>query len=219
VRTIVKVNFALPGQRPAQGIAGDAPGTPRDGTVPGLASSAPLDSQGTPLQIPQLTAVTLIQKVSPEYPPKARQERVEGEVVLRLMIDKNGDVVGVETISGHPFLIPAATAAVKQWKYVPYKFDGQPVGIRTIARVNFSLSDSAPLGVEDGAIPGAIPRGSPSQRLDVISGILSSTPTVKLGKLEEPLSLQQKGHDSRAVALHDFRLIRVNPRKSRPKKF
>jgi hypothetical protein len=35
-----------------------------------------------------------------------------------------------------------------------------------------------------------------------------------LGKLEEPLALEQKGHDSRAVALHDFRLIRVNPCKS-----
>src|ERR1700723_1090407 len=39
-----------------------------------------------------------------------------------------------------------------------------------------------------------------------------------LGKLEEPLALEPKGHDLRAGALHDFRLVRVNPCKSPPKK-
>jgi TonB family protein len=179
VETTVKVNFALSARPPAQGIAGDAPGSPPDGSIPGLTSSAPLDSNGTSRQSPQLAAATLIKKVNPEYPPEARKERVEGEVVLRLILDKNGDVIGVETISGHPLLIPAATAAVKQWKYAPYMFDGQPVGIRTIVRVNFSLSDDPPPGGEAEAIPGSIPAGSPAPQSDVSNGILSSSPPIK----------------------------------------
>jgi len=179
VKTSVKVNFALSAKPTAQGIAGDAPGSPLDGTIPGLTSSAPLDSNGPSLQPTQLAAARLIKKVNPEYPPEARKQRVEGEVVLRLILDKNGDVTGVETISGHPLLIPAATAAVKQWKYAPYMFDGQPVGIRTIVRVNFSLTDDLPPGGEAGAIPGSIPGGSPTPQSDLINGILSSAAPIK----------------------------------------
>jgi TonB family protein len=179
IETTVKVNFKLSEKPPTQGIVGDAPGSPPDGSIPGLTSSVPLDANGTSRQPPQLTATTLIKKVNPEYPPEARKERVEGGVVLRLILDKNGDVVGVETISGHPLLVPSATAAVKQWKYAPYMFDGQPVGIRTIVRINFSLSDNSPPGSEANAIPGTIPGGSPNPQSDVIGGILSSAPPIK----------------------------------------
>src|SRR5271165_3911762 len=56
-------------------------------------------------------------RVDPIYPPLARQARIQGTVVLRVILSKTGEVEHVELISGHPMLAPAAIEAVKQWKY------------------------------------------------------------------------------------------------------
>lgn len=185
VQTTARVDFAISGKPPAQGVAGDMPGNPPDW---GINSAAPImgpviGPNGTPLQSVRLAASLmqsrLIGKVNPEYPPEARKQRVQGEVVIRIIIDKNGDVYKADTISGHPLLTLAAAAAVKQWKYTPYTLNGEPVVVETIVRVNFSLSDDVPPDGAVGAIPGAVPAGSPEMKSGMIDGILSSTPSVK----------------------------------------
>jgi protein TonB len=82
----------------------------------------------------------LVTRVTPQYPDDARQARIQGSVVLRTEIDKNGDVEDVSLVSGHPLLAPAAIEAVKQWKYKPYLLNGQPVGVETQVIVAFELS-------------------------------------------------------------------------------
>jgi len=87
-----------------------------------------------------VTSGMLLRKVEPVYPTIARQARISGQVVLRAVIDKNGNIQNLEAESGHPLLIPAAIDAVKQWHYRPYLLNGQPVEVETIVTVNFSLS-------------------------------------------------------------------------------
>lgn len=82
----------------------------------------------------------LINKVPPDYPADAREARVQGQVILQALIDKNGDVEKLTLVSGHPLLAPAAIEAVKQWKYKPYLLNGQPVKVETQILVNFQLS-------------------------------------------------------------------------------
>ncbi|MGA9526587.1 MAG: TonB family protein [Terriglobales bacterium] len=86
-----------------------------------------------------VSAGLLIKKVAPDYPEMARQSRIQGAVVLRAVIDKNGDIQDLTLVSGHEMLAPAAIAAVKQWKYKPYLLKGQPVAVETEITVNFSL--------------------------------------------------------------------------------
>jgi TonB family protein len=81
-----------------------------------------------------------IKTVPPDYPPIARQARVQGIVFLHAVIDKNGDIKDLTLISGHPMLAPAAMKAVKEWKYKRYVLDGQPVEVETQIEVAFSLS-------------------------------------------------------------------------------
>jgi protein TonB len=81
----------------------------------------------------------LIKKVPPDYPDIAKQARVQGQVVMKAVIDKNGDIEDLTLVSGHPMLAPAALAAAKQWKYKPYLLNGQPVKVETQITVNFSL--------------------------------------------------------------------------------
>jgi protein TonB len=87
-----------------------------------------------------VTRGLLIQKIEPQYPPLARAARVQGDVVLSAVIDTNGQITNLQLVSGHPMLVPAATAAVRQWRYKPYLLNGHPVEVETTITVIFSLS-------------------------------------------------------------------------------
>lgn len=116
------------------------------GAVSGVTGSAPAMSQpnaGRPLRVRVSQGVAqglLVKKVPPQYPDDARQGRIQGLVVLKALMDTNGDVKELNLVSGHPLLAPAAIEAVKQWKYKPYLLDGKPVEVETQVSVAFSLS-------------------------------------------------------------------------------
>lgn len=82
----------------------------------------------------------LVKKVPPAYPENARIARIQGSVVLKALIDKDGSIEDLTLVSGHPMLAPAAIEAVKQWKYKPYLLNGRPVKVDTQIVVNFQLS-------------------------------------------------------------------------------
>ena len=85
-------------------------------------------------------AANLIRKVTPQYPPLAKQARVQGTVRFQAIIGKDGTIQNLQLISGHPLLVPAATDAVKQWLYKPTLLNGEPVEVVTQIDVNFTLS-------------------------------------------------------------------------------
>lgn len=62
----------------------------------------------------------IAKKVQPQYPQEAREQHIQGQVVLKVQISKEGDVIQLEPASGDPMLVPAAIEAVKQWKYKPF---------------------------------------------------------------------------------------------------
>jgi len=82
----------------------------------------------------------LILRVQTDYPALARQVRVQGQVVLRAMIRREGTIENLQVLSGHPMLVRAAVDAVRQWRYRPYLLNGEPVEVETEVRVNFILS-------------------------------------------------------------------------------
>jgi TonB family protein len=142
VETNVTVNFTLP---PAAGVVGDTPGGLPPEEKGGIISSTPGDADhpATPERVRVSQAVMaglLLTKVPPEYPPDAKDERIQGVVLMKANIDKEGSVSNIQLISGHPLLAPAAIEAVKQWKYRPYLLNGAPVEIETQIQVNFTLA-------------------------------------------------------------------------------
>ena len=124
------------------------------GAGPTGSGNSVLDSIGkTPAVVPTPTLKTappprvsrmmegnLIYKPQPAYPPRAREVRVQGPVVLRAIISKAGTIENLQALSGHPLLVPAALEAVKQWRYRPYVLNGEPVEVETQITVNFILS-------------------------------------------------------------------------------
>ncbi|PYV91208.1 MAG: hypothetical protein DMG90_07815 [Acidobacteria bacterium] len=82
----------------------------------------------------------LIDRIQPNYPPIARAVGVQGQVILRAIISRQGTIANLQVVSGHPMLVKAAVDAVKQWRYRPYVLNGQPVEVETQITVNFLLS-------------------------------------------------------------------------------
>lgn len=82
----------------------------------------------------------LIHRVEPIYPYLAIQARIQGDVILQAVISREGTIENLHVVSGHPMLSPAAMNAVKQWRYRPYKLNGEPVEVETQVTVKFSLA-------------------------------------------------------------------------------
>jgi len=90
--------------------------------------------------VSRMMEANLIHRVQPDYPPLAKQVRVQGQVVLRAMISREGTIENLQVLGGHPTLVQAAVDAVRQWRYRPYLLNGEPVEVETEVKVNFVLS-------------------------------------------------------------------------------
>jgi TonB family protein len=130
------------------------PSAPQKPLTP--AGDAPKTSQSSPIHTdspvlkplaqrphlsPEDATALLLHKVVPEYPPLAHQAHIQGAVVLKADISREGTIENLQMISGHPMLVPAAIEAVKQWRYKPYAPTGQPTPFETQVTVNFSLQN------------------------------------------------------------------------------
>jgi periplasmic protein TonB len=93
------------------------------------------------VQLSHMSEGDLIRKVIPIYPPLARSARIQGTVVLKAMISKQGTIENLQLLSGHPMLAPAAIDAVRQWRYRPYILNNEPVEVETQITVNFALNN------------------------------------------------------------------------------
>ena len=92
------------------------------------------------LQVPAKEAEgSLLHRVEPDYPEAARQQQIQGMVVLDLYVGQDGSVQEVKTVSGPPVLAQAATAAVKQWLFKPRLVSGHPAEMQTRITLNFQL--------------------------------------------------------------------------------
>ena len=85
-------------------------------------------------------AASLIRKITPVYPPLAKQARIQGVVRFTAIIGKDGTIQNLQLVSGHPLLVEAARQAVSQWQYKPTLLNGEPVEVVTQIDVNFTLS-------------------------------------------------------------------------------
>ncbi|MGC2719280.1 MAG: energy transducer TonB [Candidatus Acidiferrales bacterium] len=91
-----------------------------------------------------VTKARLIHKVEPDYPRTLKQEHIQGTVVLRAVIQKDGVLRDITYVSGPKPLSGPAIDAVKQWRYAPTLMLGKPVEVETTISVVFSLGAPPP---------------------------------------------------------------------------
>jgi TonB family protein len=91
-------------------------------------------------RVPQSIAeANLAQRLEPDYPYIARQQNIQGVVVLDVRAGTDGAVEHISLISGPPVLADAAIRAVSHWRFKPELTNGQGSGIVTRITLNFRL--------------------------------------------------------------------------------
>jgi TonB family protein len=95
-------------------------------------------SQDTVRRLTQDEAVkAAVAKPQPDYPPAARQLRIQGRIELEVAIDPAGSVENVKVLSGNPALTGNAVSTLKRWRFEPIISDGKPV--RAVAVMSFTF--------------------------------------------------------------------------------
>jgi TonB family protein len=82
-----------------------------------------------------------ISPTDPDYPKELEDEEIEGEVLLRISVDKRGKVVAIKVLSSdHALFSQSATKTVKQYKFIPGKDKkGNAVAVNVELAIVFEL--------------------------------------------------------------------------------
>ena len=81
-------------------------------------------------------------EVKPDYTNEARDQRIEGTIVLEIVVVADGSVGDVkvtrslDTVYG---LDANAVKAMKQWQFEPGKKDGKPIAVAVSVEMTFAL--------------------------------------------------------------------------------
>jgi TonB family protein len=87
---------------------------------------------------PEEAQARLVGGVEPEYPQAALETHRSGKVVLEVLVAEDGSVSSARVVSGDPILAAAATQAVRNWRYQPYRVHDRPTQFQTDITLTFS---------------------------------------------------------------------------------
>ena len=76
-------------------------------------------------------------RVDPEYPAAARPAKLQGVIVLDVVVGRDGSVMEVQALNGPEVLAEAAMEALRWWRFEPYRVDGKAVVVETKVAMEF----------------------------------------------------------------------------------
>jgi len=116
-----------------------SPQEPTVKAVSDVVSSNPANSSVETIST-QAALARLVQRIEPEYPNAARQQHIQGDVMLDILVNESGAVVELALVSGAPQLMPAAEQAVRQWHFQPLTKAGHAQKFKSRVGINFTLA-------------------------------------------------------------------------------
>ncbi len=139
----------VPPQSPAPSSASPPAVAPGSAATPGGGGT------GAPRQGPSLqpggllaydadavdTAPVISRRVTPEYPSRARRSRIQGQAVVRLIVDVAGLPQDCRIEEAHPagYFEEAALAAARKTRFIPGQVAGRPVNTVVLVPFVFTL--------------------------------------------------------------------------------
>lgn len=110
-----------------------APPPPPPPPLPKVKKPVPVSEGMTPPE-------PVVKLVKPEYPADAKAAGLEGTVVVRYVVNEQGDVTDVRAMKGPPELHAVCVAAVKAMRFKPaLDADGKPVMVVRYMKFPFKL--------------------------------------------------------------------------------
>jgi protein TonB len=77
----------------------------------------------------------------PNYPTLARNIRLQGTVIVQVLINEDGNVISAKATSGHPMLVPEAQRAAMRARFSPTVLGDQKVKVQGVITYNFILGN------------------------------------------------------------------------------
>lgn len=100
----------------------------------------PVESRVYPAVPPGGSQPEVLERVVPRYPRDARRNNVEGAVVIRAIIRRDGKVDDVVVLrEPGEGLGEAAARAVRLWRFRPASYQGEPIDVYYTVTMNFRL--------------------------------------------------------------------------------
>lgn len=112
------------------GVVGGVPGGVLGGVIGGTGDGPVLDYDQPP---------RLLSQIKPQYPQEAFVKKIEGTVLVEILIDSTGAVVKARILQSIPALDAAALQTVKEWRFAPAMKHGRPVATIAQAPVTFRI--------------------------------------------------------------------------------
>ena len=116
---------------------GEAAPPPSPVPPPAAHREAGLPAYGEYIYVEELPEA--IEKFAPEYPDEARENRIEGTVIVQALVGRDGQVKETRVRESVPALDAAAVAAISRWTFKPAKTKGEPVAVWVAVPVKFTL--------------------------------------------------------------------------------
>ncbi len=112
------------------------------GALVGLGATVARAGEPVPYDAATMSEPKVIHKVAPQYPKEAREEGVQGDVVVEAVIAEDGAVRETHAVKGEdPRLVEAARTAVGQWRFEPVRDqNGEPMAVLFKVTIRFKLS-------------------------------------------------------------------------------
>jgi periplasmic protein TonB len=136
-----------PSSAPPTASAGSSAGIPSSlksqiaNSTPEASGAMPAEaamSSIEPVNLPESAAWGLLtQPVDPIYPDAAKASGQRGNVVLQVLIGRDGAVQDAKFLQGSLVFARAAIDAVKQWHFKPYSMNGRVVSVQSVITLNF----------------------------------------------------------------------------------
>ncbi len=142
--TKTQVAQAPPVSQPANTQADPQPAESKpEAANPEPEAAGPAVKEGDTVDMtPDVVKPELVSRVNPDYPSVARARRIEGTVILSVLISERGDVADIKVLrgaGGSSGLNEAASAAVRKWKFRPAVKEGKRVRVWVSYPIVFKL--------------------------------------------------------------------------------
>lgn len=111
------------------------PRTPTHPSIPGPVTGT---GTGTVVNL-EFNSLHILKQVDPQYPGAARMAHIQGNVILRMVVDEHGVPVKAEVVEGHPLLRSEALRAANLWRFEAARMGGQPVAATFLLTLKFRL--------------------------------------------------------------------------------
>jgi hypothetical protein len=128
---------AVPGSGSMIGPTVVDAGTPRAAAIGPVTSAAETEKLRDTADGGRITGGKLMQQVDPIMPPELAGLHLPEEVLLEGVIDRDGSVRDLHLLRGDSRLAAAAIEAARQWRYEPFRSNGDKVDMLATLSVRF----------------------------------------------------------------------------------